>query len=361
MNRLVVFRTLFSSTVVAGTLVAAVNAAEVDASLRENPRGAEVNLVALQFALPNDAAPKTSTGGGVRGSVQFALPSQTTAPKTSTGGGVRGDVQFALPGQTTAPKTSTGGGVRGDVQFALPGQTAAPKTSTGGGVRGDVQFTLPGQTAAPSTSTGGGVRGDVQFALPGQTTAPSTSTGGGVRGKNIPLTALIPSTQIGRTASARPTIYAFLPALGAQEVFFSLQDREGNSHYHAVLNVPTEGGVIGITLPESMPELALGMDYLWYFAPIEPGGFLRPDNYAVTGWVVRVEADVDREQSATSPVQLATAYATAGIWYDTLQTLVTAQAGDPNNATLTGEWRDLLEQVGLADIAEQPIITLPTF
>ena len=308
-------------------------------------------LISVQFALPGDSVPKTSIGGGVRGNVQFALPGGAT-PRTSVGGGVRGNVQFALPRGAT-PRTTVGGGVRGNVQFSLP-RGATPRTTVGGGVRGDVQFALP-RGATPRTTVGGGVRGDVQFVQPGSAT-PSSSVASGVATEEFPvLTALVPPTKHGRTVSARPTIFVYLPPIGAQKVFFSLQDEAGNPFYYTTLKVPPEGGTIGITLPPEAPALQIGKNYLWYFAPIEPGGILRPDNYAVTGWVMRVESTVNEQALASSPIDLATAYAGAGIWYDTLKVLAEAKRAAPDNKTLAKEWQDLLKQVGLEAIASQPL------
>ena len=224
-------------------------------------------------------------------------------------------------------------------------------------VLASLQFELP-DDPVPKTSLGGGVRGKVQFALPGGQEAPTESTGGGVRGKNPALTALIPPTQHGRTVSERPTIFAYLPPLGVQEIFFSLQDEEGESHYHTTLKVSAQGGVISFTLPPEAAALEMEKNYLWYLAPIEPGGILRPDNYAVTGWVKRVEVPRDKineQELARSPVELATKYAEAGVWYDTLEVLAKAQRSEPNNQTFTKEWQDLLEQVGLGEIASQPL------
>jgi hypothetical protein len=180
--------------------------------------------------------------------------------------------------------------------------------------------------------------------------------GGGVRGEVAPLTALVPPTKYGLTVSERPTIYAYLPPIGAQKVFFSLQDEEGNPHYHTTLEVAGDGGVLSITLPAKAAALELGKNYLWYLAPIEPGGILRPDNYAVTGWVKRVDLKVNQSELAgESPVNLAIEYAQAGIWYDTLKVLVEAQRSEPDNETLAQEWHDVLEQIGLEAIASEPI------
>ena len=336
MNKLF-FQSLLGTTVT-GAIILTANIAKADFSPQEEEATAKNNLIALEFELPDDAVPNTSVGGGVRGNVQFAIPEENATPNTSVGGGVRGNVQFALPGESSTPNTSVGGGVRGDVEFALPGKDANP-----------------------DTSVGGGVRGDVEFALPGKDSNPDTSVGGGVRGKQLPLTALLPATKHGRTVSAHPTIFTYLPPLGVQEVFFSIQDESGNSHYHTMLKVPAKGGVISVTLPESASELELGKNYLWYFAPIEPGGVLRPDNYAVTGWITREEANINQQELASSPVELATEYARAGIWYDTLGVLVEAQQSDPNNTIFTSEWHDLLEQIGLEELASEPIAIVSPF
>jgi len=221
-------------------------------------------------------------------------------------------------------------------------------------VRANVQFALP-SGATPRTSVGGGVRANVQFALPSGAT-PRTSVGAGVRGEEHPeLTTLVPPTKQGHTVSARPTIFVYLPPIGAEEGVLSLQDEEGNPFYKVTVKVPASGGTIAIKLPAEAPELPIGKNYLWYFAPIEPGGMLRPDNYAVVGWVKRVESTVNEQALASSPVELATAYAKAGIWYDTLKVLADAQRSQPDNQTFVKEWGDLLKQVGLEAIASQPL------
>ena len=259
-------------------------------------------------------------------------------------------VRFEAPGDG-APKSSIGGGVRGNVQFAVPGD-AAPRSSVGGGVRGNVQFAAPGE-AAPRSSVGGGVRGNVQFGAPGDA-APRNSVGGGVRGDEPPaMAALLPSTKNGRTVSAHPTFFVYLPPTLSKEVFFSVQDEQGNNLYQTRRKISGQGGIISVTLPENAPALETGKNYVWFFAPILPDGILRPDNYVVTGWVKRVEANVGSDRQ--SPVEQATAYGKAGIWYDTLKILATAQRSQPNNANLTKEWKELLEQVGLNAIATQPL------
>ncbi|HIK33346.1 MAG TPA: DUF928 domain-containing protein [Oscillatoriales cyanobacterium M59_W2019_021] len=289
------------------------------------------SISALRFESPDDSAPQSSIGGGVRGSIQFAAPDDSAAPRSSIGGGVRGDVQFSAPGES-APRSSIGGGVRGDVRFSVP-DDAAPRNSESGGIRGEVEFQLPDDAA------------------------PRNSQSGGVRGNETPLlTALLPTTQTGRTISARPTFYVYVPPTASDQAFFSLQDEEGNAVYHTTLEISGEGGTIAISLPEDAPELEIGKNYLWMFAPMNPDGILRPDNYNVIGWVKRVESTFDEARMVSlSPIERATEYAKAGIWYDTLEVLVSAQLDQPQHSTLASEWKDLLAQVGLEQVATEPI------
>ena len=236
------------------------------------------------------------------------------------------------------------------LEFKPPGDSAPP-SSVGGGARGNVQFATPGDRA-PSNSTGGGSRGDVEFSTPGDR-SPSNTASGGTRNDSPPaMTAVIPPTKVGRTVSARPTFFVYLPPTLSKEAFFSLQDEQGNSHYQTRLSISGQGGIVSVTLPENARALEIGKNYMWVFAPIQPDGILRPDNYVVTGWVKRVEATGN---SASSPLEQAIALAQAGIWYDTLSVLAAAKRSQPDNANLVKEWRELLEQVGLNAIATQPL------
>jgi Domain of Unknown Function (DUF928) len=258
-------------------------------------------------------------------------------------------LQFQAPGEA-APQSSMGGGTRGEVKFAPPGD-GAPQSSMGGGTRGETQFSAPGD-AAPASSMGGGSRGDVSFSAPGDA-APASTASGGTRTDGISApTALLPTTRYGRTVAARPTFFVYMPPTSSREVFFSIQDQAGNHLYQTLLRISGTGGIISVTLPESAPQLEIGKNYVWFFAPISPGGILRPDNNNVVGWVKRVEAPTAVGATA---LDRATEYAKAGIWYDTVTVLASAQQTQPGNATLTNEWKDLLKQVGLEAIATQPI------
>ncbi|MEC4983886.1 MAG: DUF928 domain-containing protein [Oscillatoria sp. PMC 1076.18] len=293
-----------------------------------------VLAIATSFSQAGQATPKVTANQSLDNNALIAL-------------------QFQPPGDS-APNTSIGGGTRGKVTFAAPGDSA-PTTSTGGASRGKVTFAAPGDSA-PRTSTGGASRGEVTFAPPGDS-APNTSAGGGTRNERLPaLTALLPDTNYGQTIASRPTFFVYLPPTASTEVFFSLQDENRNHHYQTTIEVSGEGGIVSVTLPEDAPELEIGKNYAWFFAPIPPGETIQPSSYGVSGWVKRVELPTQiSENAATNPVAQATAYAESGIWYDTLAVLAAAQKAQPENSVLVSEWRDLLQQVGLEEIATQPL------
>lgn len=308
---------------------------------------------AVDFVPPGDVAPRTSIGGGTRGSTRFVVPGDAM-PTTSIGGGTRGATQFVAPGDVM-PTTSIGGGSRGSVTFAPPGDRA-PRNTSAAGSRGDVTFVPPGD-ASPTETNGGGSRAPELEAPPPP--APIQDQ----------LVALLPPSRIGRTLAERPTFFIYLPKLGADRAFFSLQDEQGNHVYQVTLDVGNANGrIVAVTLPDSAAPLTTGVNYLWYFAPLAPGASLRPDTPGFNGWVRRVSpeevelatpagtATPQGVSSIETPIDRAAQYATQGIWYDTLAVLATAMQGSPANPELNEEWTSLLSQVGLAELAQHPLV-----
>lgn len=266
-------------------------------------------------------------------------------------------VEFNPPGED-APENSSGGGTRGKVRFNATGD-GAPKNSTGGGTRDRVTFSLPNDLS-PESATGISTRGKTTFEPPGEST-PKDSSSGGTRNPQNPLSnneiliPLMPETNYGRTVSARPTIFVYMPKMSARQIFFSLQDEERNTIYQTTLEVSGQEGIVSFTLPSEAPELEIGKNYVWFFAPVEPGGLLRPDNYGVGGWVKRVEIPIAAAANS-DPIAQAALYASSGIWYETIDILMSAKTAQPNNTVLAKEWRELLEQVGLKNIADYSMV-----
>ncbi|MDY6782989.1 MAG: DUF928 domain-containing protein [Cyanobacteriota bacterium] len=232
------------------------------------------------------------------------------------------------------------------IQFKPPQGDPAPRDSLGGGVRGNVPLLAPQNSA----------RGDVVFRPLGNPT-PRRTIGSGIRGEQLAeIVPVLPETQAGYTISPRPTIYLYVPPTAARRVFFSIQNENAESHYHATLNLSGGGGIVSVTLPENAPELETGKYYAWFFAPLNGDGILQPDTHSARGWIKRVEEPHNTgEMTSVAPLDRATLYAREGIWYDTLALLVSARHAQPDNETIARTWQDLLGQVGLDAIARWPL------
>ena len=295
---------------------------------------------AVFFVPPiNSSAPRQATGGASRGGF-FVPPVSSSAPRQATGGASRGSLFTPSPGRR-APQQATGGASRGGL-FAPPPGRSAPQQAMGGASRGSF-FTPDPDRGAPQQAAGGASRANTYGTIASATGLQS-------------MLALMPESFYGTTLEARPTILVYVPASYAQEGVFSLKDEAKNLVYQMTVPVSSEGGVMAVTLPESAPALEVGQNYQWFFA-LKLDGALTPASPFVDGWVQRVAPS--REQSLafaqTDPITRIAALGAQGIWYDTAAELAALQA-DQSDDLIAGHWQELLESVGLADVAAAPMV-----
>lgn len=340
---------------------------------------------AVLFEPPSDnAAPRQSSGGASRGSF-FTPPSDNAAPQQSSGGASRSGL-FTPPPESVAPTSSTGGASRGAF-FTPPPESVAPTSSTGGASRGAF-FTPPPENATPVESSGGASRGAF-FAPPPENAAPQggmssgasrsgmfTATDDGATSVNgvsrsnaygatayapagaaaASMLAITPDSFYGTTLEARPTILVYVPASDASEAIFSLKDEAKALVYQMSVAVPSNGGVVAIEMPADAPELAIDENYQWYVA-LKLDDVLSPASPFVDGWVKRIAPSSElaaalAEGSGLSDIE---ALGANGIWYDTASQLASLQVGQADEA-ISGHWFELLEAVGLADVADVPVV-----
>ena len=289
---------------------------------------------------PNNAAPRQATGGASRGGF-FTPPPNSSAPRQATGGASRGGF-FTPPPGSSAPRQATGGASRGGLFTPPPGRTA-PQQATGGASRGSF-FTPPPSRTAPQQAAGGASRANTYGTVASLTGLQS-------------MLALMPESFYGTTLQARPTVLVYVPASSAQEGVFSLKDEAKNLVYQMTVPVSPTGGVMAITLPESAPELSVGQNYQWFFA-LKLDGSLTPASPFVDGWVQRIEPSSEQSQSLAQaePISRIAALGSQGIWYDTAAELAALQVSQ-SDESIAQHWEELLESVGLADVAAAPVIT----
>ncbi len=208
-----------------------------------------------------------------------------------------------------------------------------------------VTFSTPeGVAGTPRTQTGGGASRSNGQCLVGQENLEA-------------IRPILPNFERVLTVSGRPSFFVSLPETTAQTATFSLQDRRGETHYRSEVDLPEQGGIVQVTLPDEHPELALGEDYSWYFEVHCVSAF-DPNNPTIEGTVYRLpieDALAEQLEAAETAVDLAQVYGEYGIWYDALATLADAQHRQPDNEIIAENWAELLTSVGLEDLSQQSL------
>ncbi len=175
----------------------------------------------------------------------------------------------------------------------------------------------------------------------------------------VPLTALMPASNVGLTLQAYPSFIFYLPVTVAQrQAEMVLLDENDNEIYTKTLTLPDTPQLLQITLSEQegFPPLEVGKNYHWYFSIIcNPDD--RSGDESVDGWMRRVEVSepLKSELAAASPHEQIAIYSQAGIWHEAVNTLFQLRQREPNNTTLLEHWVKLLNSVGLEAIAQQPL------
>ena len=172
----------------------------------------------------------------------------------------------------------------------------------------------------------------------------------------LPFSALLPASTQGLTTASYPTILAYLPETSAENLFFSWRDEDNQDHYQAILPIQQEGGIISLSLSENAPPLEVGKSYQWALG-IMCDGRLQPDSPMVQGQVKRVELASKIENRLDGDISLKNAaiYGKNGLWYDTVAALAQLKTARPGDPELESNWNDLLNSVGLTEIAEAPL------
>lgn len=211
---------------------------------------------------------------------------------------------------------------------------------------------------------------------------PQRTAGGGSRGQcptmsqtlNPPLMALVPAFEQpqkegnspkrvemkGLTVAGTPTFFFYVPELPATEAAFSLKDENNNDIYQTNLSLPQQPGIVAVKLSQETPNLEVGKTYRWSFGvrcqALTPQG--QSAVVFISGEIQRVEpnADLKNQLQAATPLQKAEIYAENGIWFETIGTLAQLRQTQPEDERLKTQWVQLLQSVGLEEIANQSFV-----
>lgn len=204
---------------------------------------------------------------------------------------------------------------------------------------------------------------ELQAVIPPIGENPGRRESAGVRGACLPpnqsLTVLIPENQVTLTTSLYPTFFFYLPETKAQEALFILYDENEREIYRSIFSIKEMSGLLKLSIPDAVtsPKLAPGKNYYWQFSM-----FCDPQNPSldpfVDGWVQRVPLtqDISNNLARASDSEKVDIYAAAGIWQDALTTLADLRQNNPSDRNLAAQWNQLLENIGLEKIAQEPMI-----
>ena len=175
-------------------------------------------------------------------------------------------------------------------------------------------------------------------------------------------TASTPGTQyvLGLTTVEHPTFWFYVPYApkNINSVKFVLLDEKDNlvTKEPIPISLSNTPGVISVSLPKTERPLLIGQYYHWYFL-IDCNPQSRSDDVAVEGLVQRIapKDELIRRLQTATPGQRVALYAQAGIWQDAVTTLGELKRAKPQDPVLAADWKDLLESVGLEDIATEAI------
>ncbi|MBD2249941.1 DUF928 domain-containing protein [Nostoc parmelioides] len=177
--------------------------------------------------------------------------------------------------------------------------------------------------------------------------------------------SVVPITQVwGLTNAEHPEFFFFVPynASSIKNIEFVLQaqtDSKNKTLYRTNLTIPESPGIISVHLPQNEVSLQVGKMYQWFLKVRVQCDQKQPLRLDYTnGWVQKINqnATLTAQFKQAELEQKVTLYATNGVWYDTVKSLVELRLSNPHNQSLRKQWQTLLNSVGLEQIANQPLI-----
>jgi hypothetical protein len=191
--------------------------------------------------------------------------------------------------------------------------------------------------------------------------SPGRRVGGATRGScpigNKPLTAIVPESELGRTVEEYPSIFLYVPSTPENiKMEFELQDKNDNVIYKQEFLSTGRDGIYRIDIPSYVTPLEAGENYVWSFSVIcSESDFA--GIHVVGGIINRIEDSrfVQRQIQQMDLSDRPAEFTQELLWYDLMASLADLRESDPNNPTFQTRWEELLMEVGLEDLADEPL------
>ncbi|MBF2050578.1 MAG: DUF928 domain-containing protein [Elainella sp. C42_A2020_010] len=192
---------------------------------------------------------------------------------------------------------------------------------------------------------------------------PRRRRGGGSRGSCLiadkpPLTALVPDSSTGYTLAQSPGLWFYLPyrLTDQHAIEFVLKDSQDNLVYtKTIAGNETAPGIVNLRLPESV-ILDTAQSYEWYLL-VQCDAENQERFVFVNGAIRRLERPELQQQLASLPAtEHSNLYVSENLWYDAIDSTATQLQNAPQNGTARSSWMELLQSVGLGELATEPLV-----
>ena len=213
---------------------------------------------------------------------------------------------------------------------------------------------------------------DSQLSSPPNTGTPedSSSPGGtrteseriaGCRGKKDAIASLTGNKIKELTVSDYPSFWFYIPYTSDEidRLEFALEDTQAKRTIYQTPIQLSETGIVEVTLPQqSQYAIERNKNYTWYLK-----GYCNSEDVdiALSGWIRRISLDSQlQKQLETSGSQKYQVYLQNTILYDAITALAKQYQTKPENLQIKNAWSDLLDMLGLKQLANEPLLIQST-
>ncbi len=182
------------------------------------------------------------------------------------------------------------------------------------------------------------------------------------QGRNV--VALVPDRPINKTISTSPQLFFYIPKIEqATEIEFILRNNEDELVYKKLFTPNNQGGIISFSIPETVTENSreANQNYHWYLSLICDHKH-RSQDIVLEGWIeyVQLNNPVAAKINASDSITKSNLLQQEGIWYDALSVLAKQKDLDSDSSLIQTKWSELLQSIGLSDLASQPLVEVET-
>lgn len=231
-----------------------------------------------------------------------------------------------------------------------------------------------GRPESSGQPQGGGTRGGCPQVDKPITALVPTSSDRSTSGESQSLRATTKTTSpstIGLTTAKHPTFWLYVPYSfpSPRRIEFTLKDENDKPIYQtSFLESKISPGIVGFELPSVAPSLEVNKVYYWQFSmycnPEKPSAVedFGVEVATVQGGIHRIKpnSSLSEQLNRATPEERVALYTKAGIWFEAVTTLAQLRRQNPNNVKLREEWVQLLKDVDLDAIADEPIVSVLT-